>query len=282
MEILAQPLPANHNVDVAPPGLVYISTSNTHNNHAASSDTLPSNTFEIDPKQARLKKLKCSVITGARLHEEELKSESERPIHQAIFLTLTYGPDKPWEAKHITQFLNSARSWVERQGFKFRYVWVAEIQEKRKMKFGDGAGHCVHYHVMIWLPRHLTFPKPDKRGWWTHGMTKTEKARNPVGYLAKYASKGTNYAFPKGARLHGTGGLNLSSRIQKAWWALPHSIRSMYPDQTEIIRRASGGGWTRRLTGEWFPALYEIVKFFPLIIRLKPETAFYQQVRGVV
>ena len=97
-------------------------------------------------------------------------------------------------------------------------------------------------------------------------MSKTEKARNAIGYIAKYASKGTEHKFPPGARLHGCGGLSKISRLERTWWALPLSIRRLYPDFSDCVRRAIGGGWTVRKTGEWFPAMWRVISFKPLLI----------------
>jgi hypothetical protein len=238
------------------PGFIYSSTSlpDTQNN-------IP---FTLDRRVIRLKGMKKGVINGARLHEQDLKSLNQR--FHCVFVTLTYRDGVAWEPKHISSCLYLMRLWCKSMHVKFRYVWVAEIQEKRKRKFGDGAGHCVHYHIMIWLPKALQLPKPDKRGWWPHGMSKTEKARNPIGYIAKYASKGTKFDFPPGCRLHGCGGLSLISRLERTWWSLPSCIRGMYPDKTDKVRRAKGGGWFVHSTGEWFASLFKIISFFPLTV----------------
>ena len=247
------------------PGFIYYSTSDTPSKNGTSSEP-----FIVDQRKQRLKNLKKGVINGARLHEQDLKEQGGKK-HHCVFLTLTYADGVEWEPRHITNLMKQIRAWTDRKGMKLRYVWVAEIQENRKRKFGDGAGHCVHYHVMIWLPKSLQLPKPDKRGWWPHGMTKTEKARNAVGYLAKYASKGTEYAFPPGCRLHACGGLDLLSRLERTWWSLPATIRGMYPDKLDMVRRAKGGGWNVRSTGEWFASLFKVIKFYPLIIIRLPQ-----------
>ena len=65
-------------------------------------------------------------------------------------------------------------------------------------------------------------PKWDKQGWWPHGMTQRVVAQNPVGYLMKYLSKiGPLQAFPKGARIHGYGGLTQQARGICTWLNLP-------------------------------------------------------------
>jgi len=114
-------------------------------------------------------------------------------------------------------------------------------------------------------------PKADKTGWWPHGMTKTEKVqRNAVGYVAKYASKGTDDKLPKGARLTGSGGLSLDGRLRRAWWMCPGYIRAWCPDYSDRPRRASGGGWLAKTTGDYLPSLFEVVRRYPLMVRRKP------------
>ena len=124
------------------------------------------------------------------------------------------------------------------------YVWVAELTR---------AGR-VHYHLVVWLPASKLLPMPDRAGWWKHGSTRTEAARNGPGYLAKYVTKGEgDQAFPKGLRLHGRGGLTDEMRQVVRWWLLPRYVREHFPSPSDV-RRARGGGWLELQTGEWFPA----------------------------
>ena len=62
------------------------------------------------------------------------------------------------------------------------YVWVAELTKRVR----------VHYHVAMWVPKTVYLPQSDTCGWWPYGMTRTETARKPIGYIMKYVSKGTN------------------------------------------------------------------------------------------
>ena len=237
----------------AGPGLVLSLTS----------DTLPE-TFELDPVKMRLNRLSRSVKTSARLIVEDLEAEKIR--FRAWFITMTYASGIAWQPLHITETLKRVRQWCDRQGVKFRYVWVAEIQTKRKAKEG---GHCVHYHLMVFLPKKLSLPKFDKKKWWKHGSTQTVIAIKPVGYIAKYASKGGDAGyFPKGCRLHGCGGLVLKSRWIRAWWMCPAYVREWWPESEYRPSRAVGGGWLSKLTGDWRASKYKIIKFNPLTIRL--------------
>jgi hypothetical protein len=164
-------------------------------------------------------------------------------------VTLTYRDVSGWSPRHVSEFLQRVRVWLKRRGHTFRYVWVAELQQR-------GA---VHYHVLVWLPRGLTLPKPDKQGWWTHGSTNICWARKPVGYLCKYASKLESKAgedFPPGARLHGRGGLD-ELRAVSAWWSLPGWARELF-GVADQVRRAVGGGLVSRRTGAFFPSPFRV------------------------
>jgi hypothetical protein len=142
------------------------------------------------------------------------------------------------------------RKWLSRRGHRMSYVWVAEIQSGRFKRTGDAV---LHYHVMIWLPKGLSLPKPDKQGWWRHGSTKIEWARNPVGYMAKYSSKGGDCSakFPKGARIHGCGGLQGEQRQEAGYWRRPRWLREATSIQDQV-RRQIGGGWIDLDTGEYY------------------------------
>lgn len=203
--------------------------------------------------------MRCGVITSARLHAQTLPSG-----FRAAMVTTTYRPGEPWDARHVTKLIKNARDYMRRRGHKLRYVWVMELTR---------AG-VPHYHLMLWLPRRLRLLKPDKAGWWPWGSTRIEWARNAVGYLAKYASKGQDTAFPHGARIHGSGGLTEAARNERAWWAAPAYVRERCTVE-DRPRRARGGGWVVRATGEWFPSLWRVVGFGPgwVVIEAKGEMA---------
>lgn len=209
-------------------GLVYSETSGT-----------PSDEIHINPLKNRLKRLKHGVITAARLHDESYRTGGFRS--KSAMVTLTYRPGVVWSPLHVSELVRHMRQWCARRGIAFRYVWVLELTK---------AGNP-HYHLLIWLPKGVTLPKPDKQGWWRHGMTRIEWARNAVGYMAKYASKGTEgQGIPKGARLHATGGLVPDARIERAWWLSPSWVRKRWPEPCYMVKPAEGGGWMSKLTGE--------------------------------
>lgn len=228
---------------------------------------------EIDQRMMRLRRLKKNVITSARLHCKEAPRGSK-----ALMVTLTYRDSVDWDASQMSRYIKHVREWLKRKGHPFRYTWVFELTKRGRP----------HYHVLVWLPKGLTMPKADKRGWWPHGMTRTEWARNAVGYLAKYASKGTDDVLPKGVRLYGVGGLTLPSRLVRAWWNLPVTVRRWgFP--ADRWRRASGGGWVCRASGEWRESLWTVqivagrVFAIPrLLPTLSPLDALLQSLSSVI
>jgi len=202
----------------------------------------------------RFRRKARSVLTSARLIESYLQRSGFR--YRAAFVTLTYRPGVTPSHWHISRFLDSARHWLRRRGHVLRYVWVSEV----------GAFGHFHYHLVIWLPRGLTLPMPDKSGWWPHGISRIEWARRPVAYLAAYESKvptsaqvALHYsqALPRGLRLSGFGGLPPAARLIRGWWMLPAYIREVFGAHYRLVR-AVGGGWLSRLTGHWWPSPYAV------------------------
>lgn len=85
---------------------------------------------------------------------------------------------------------------------------------------------AVHYYVIFWMPKDFRLPKPDKRGWRRHGMTKIEAVRNPVEYMAKCVSKeATTRPFPSGMRMRGRCDQDNMRRIELRWWCCPLCVR---------------------------------------------------------
>jgi hypothetical protein len=160
------------------------------------------------------------------------------PHHRAAMVTLTYRDDVDWQPRHISEFVKAVRAWMDRRGYRPRYVWVLE-----KTKRGRP-----HYHLLLWLPRRERLPMPDKRGWWPHGFSQVAWARRAVGYIAKYASKAQDAFQVKGARLFGVGGLDASARDCVGWWRLSRWLRDRIPENTRADR-VSFVGWVARATG---------------------------------
>ena len=200
------------------------------------SDAPQPRTLVLDNRETRLQRMKRGVLTFARLMVDQWQHRR----HLVLMVTLTYRPGVEWKPRHIVRYTDALTKWLERRGSDGCYLWVMETTK---------AG-VPHYHVMVWMSRGLFMPKADKRGWWPHGMTKTEVARMPVGYMAKYASKGAfdDKALPKRARIAGGGGLQPGARRERSWWLLPAYARSAF-DISDAAIRAAGGGFISRRTG---------------------------------
>lgn len=226
--------------------------------HSATSDT-GQPPIEVDRSYQRKSWLKRATITGARLQQQSLTASGFRTY--PVMITLTYARPDSWRSRHVADFLKVCRMHFRRQGKRFHYCWVAELTK---------AGR-VHFHVIVWMPMGERLPKPDRRGWWPHGLTRIEKVRNAVGYIAKYVSKESlEHSFPKGLRTHGRGGLTRSARVEMGYWRAPRWVRASCSSIMEV-RRTVGGGFTIVSTGEWLPSPYLI--FFQgggIYLRLKP------------
>lgn len=191
--------------------------------------------FVMDQPGRRLASLRCSVGVAARAMA--CPTPGSRPL-RAWMVTLTYrGTNADWRSDHMSKAMQLLRMWCNRQGFRARYVWVAELQQRG----------TIHYHAVVWLPVGVRCPAFDSRGWWPHGMTNRKTVRSTaVGYLMKYLSKGTDVdssSFPKGARIYGVGGLDHAGRRLRRWLRLPAFVKgnSSIWGQWD---RAVGGGWT--------------------------------------
>lgn len=222
-------------------GLVYSQTSDsqTHPRPVNSSGER----IHVSPSLSRLKRLKSSVLTAARLHAQS------KPKWRVIMITPTYAPENRWNAADITGLVKCIRDWLGRKDIEMRYVWVLEYTKKGKP----------HYHMLVWLPLGITLPMPDKRGWWTKGWTKIEWARNAVGYIAKYASKGSELVqYVRGARHHGNGGMQGRELLEQRWWKLPGWLRPTV-DPNIGVKRRKGGGYFDPGTGEIFESPWEVI-----------------------
>ena len=173
------------------------------------------------PLVTRLKKMKRTVITTSRVIQETLTTNRQK--FKVAMVTLTYRDDVEWDKRHISTYIDHVRKWAKRRGHQVRYVWVMELTKRGRP----------HYHVVWWLPKGVSMPMADKQGWWKHGMTNSVWARKPVGYIAKYASKGLAFIgddapqLPKGARICGYGGLDLPMIDWKCWILCPSWLKDL-------------------------------------------------------
>lgn len=227
-------------------GLVPSETSDTRHLRRVS--------VELDQNRIRAARLRKSIITGARLHDEEARQGSVRG--HWYMLTATYAEGCDFSPRDISELVKRIRGhfyrFARRKGLgsaRLRYLWVGELTRRLRP----------HYHLLIWIPRGFFIPMADRRGWWPHGMTRIERARNAVGYLAKYASKFTGAmaaAFPRGFRTHGVGGLSDESRRELRWWKAPIDAREALGPDADI--RKVFGGYADRRTGTFWPSPWRV------------------------
>ena len=176
----------------------------------------------------RLKRLQKSVRISAEVIQESLQKNHVR--YKAAMVTLTYRDDVDWSPRQVSNYLKCVREWARRKGIFIHYVWVLELTKRGRP----------HYHVLFWLPKGVSMPKADKQGWWKHGMTRSEWAYSPVGYLCKYTSKGIDFdswgKLPRGGRLYGHGGYTPKMRVTRAWRVAPAWVRELI-DEIDGVKR---------------------------------------------
>ena len=201
-------------------------------------------------QSARMRKLRLVVGHHADTVRDLFAASGVRC--QCVMVTLTYAPGAEYSPRQITEYVKRMRAWLEQRKIAYAYEWVLEMQKR-------GAPH---YHVLWWVPGGMKLPMPDSvtgrqhKRLWPWGLTRTELARSGPAYIVKYASKGDQgRPLPRGARLYGVGGFDSAKRLAQ-WRALPAYVRDR-TEQGSSVRRATGGGWLVRESGEYIPSEWE-------------------------
>lgn len=232
-------------------------TPNKNNRHGAGEPTastaMASDRVRVNPQARRCRRMSRTVDNAMRLAETRLAHRGGFRFRR-VFVSLTYKTVDGWKPEHVTAYLKTAREWARRKGFGLPYVWVAELQER-------GA---LHYHVAFWLPISARIPTADASGWWPHGRTnmRTIKggASGVTAYMSKYLSKTTpsqSLRYPKGARMHGNGGLTAENKRELRYRLAPTWVRDALGTWADI--RKAVGGWCDRLTGEFLASPWRVV-----------------------
>lgn len=205
--------------------------------------------LRVNREATRIKRMRTAVGHAARLLHFDAHCELEAQRWNKKFITLTYRDGGDWRPGHFSKFRDALRQWCRRRNVRCRFVWVAELQKR-------GA---LHYHVVVWLPKGKYLPFADAQGWWPHGATNIRTAESPVSYIAKYASKtdaASVYGYPKGARMHGCGGLDAEHRRHLRYWQAPFWVRDALSGRADI--RKVTGGYMDKFTGEFLASPWRV------------------------
>ncbi|MGO4703557.1 rolling circle replication-associated protein [Dyella sp. 2RAB6] len=207
----------------------------------------------INRDAQRVKRMRTAVGHAARLLHFDAHMERHAQRWNMKLITLTYAKVDGWRPGHFAAFRDNLRKWCQANGVHARWVWVAELQER-------GA---LHYHIIVWLPKGKFIPTPDKvnkhHKWWPHGQTNVKTAHSAVSYIAKYASKttaGQAGMYPRGARMHGCGGLDREARRHIRYWQAPFWVRDALTGRADI--RKVSGGYMDRFTGEFLASPWRV------------------------
>lgn len=205
--------------------------------------------LKVNREASRIKRMRTAVGHAARLLHFDAHSELDAQRWNKKFITLTYRDAKDWRPGHFSKFRDALRQWCKRRNVRCRFVWVAELQKR-------GA---LHYHVVVWLPKGKYLPFADAQGWWPHGATNIRTAESPISYIAKYASKtdaSSVHGYPKGARMHGAGGLDPEHRRHIRYWQAPFWVRDALSGRADI--RKVTGGYMNKFTGEFLASPWRV------------------------
>jgi len=220
-------------------GLVSFGTTHTRHARIYSQCAIDGVMLIVDPQVKRFARCKKTLLNSSRLITKAWQARKAR--YQVTMITLTYAKIDGYLKGHIESYMTNLRNYLTRRNIPCIGLRKMELQQR-------GA---VHYHILLWLPRGLILPKSDKRGWWPHGMTKTERAKNAYGYVAKYISKTEHDQLPRGARLYQTFGLEPDMKVEVQWWNTPSYVRESFKlEENHRPARMKGGGWYSRSTGE--------------------------------
>lgn len=170
-----------------------------------------------------------------KLGKDGFPKYAKNSPYRVAMITLTYRRDGMWSEKQIAELLKHYREWFRRNAKdeiipECHYVWVMELTQIGRP----------HYHIVMWMPKGIKPPMPDKQGWWSHGSTEAKFAHSPVGYIVKYASKGETKSgshLPHRARLWGYGGLKMVERGGVAYALAPRWLKGLAHHESHPVKR---------------------------------------------
>lgn len=180
-------------------------------------------------KNAARKKLKCVI-------KEQMRYAKEANL-RAVALTLSFGCDADFSAKHVSRFLDQVRRSMKGKNHCVPYAWVLERASR------------LHYHLILWLPRGHVLETGKLTKWWPWGSTWVDACES-VKAWGRYISKFDCIAkLPKRARVFGCGGLDGEGQVAVARATLPQWLQALLP-WDHRARRLTGEGWVDLETGQ--------------------------------
>jgi hypothetical protein len=197
----------------------------------------------------RIRRMRRVVVAGSQASVAQFSGRGER--YRVLFVTLTYRENAEWDRKQIARYVQRVRDRALSQGYAVSYQWVLELTKRGRP----------HYHVIWYVPAECFLRQADRAGDWGQGFSQTARAKNPVGYVIKYASKGADSCqlgtIPRHARLFGVGGASYDERHATHRAGLPLWLdASLHPDARG--RRVVRAGWVDTVTGEIHPSPFRV------------------------
>jgi hypothetical protein len=194
----------------------------------------------IDTFSVRLGRMKTRIFDWALKVDQWRQSNNSR----LVLITLTYKKVGDYRAGHIGDYLRNLKKRLGKNLLAF--AWVAELQER-------GA---VHYHLVILVTPGTDIPKPDRKGYWVHGMSKIETARTAF-YLATYTGKEYQKdlsKYPKSCRLYAVSirssmGIKTAVRSSGGQIAAKYRVSKEFKKNPGFSPSEGGSLWKFGVTG---------------------------------
>lgn len=189
-------------------------------------------------RRRRIRRMRRVVIGTADAARDHAAGRGRR--FDALLVTLTYAEVAQWSTRDVSRYIKATREWLSRRGIEAIYQWVIELTKRGRP----------HYHVLWWVPKGMRLPKPDSSGHWDRGLSRIERARKPVGYLVKYATKGgiETGDIPRGARLFGAGATDNGIKLARHRFGLPTWLNEAATEGSRCTR-IPRCGWVEKDSG---------------------------------
>ena len=199
---------------------------------------------KIETSATSLKKRLRTARKKIKVLAKEYRRIAKEKGLYAVAVTLTYAREKDFCPKHISRFINCLRAKLKRQGHQLPYIWVLER-----------AG-VLHYHLAVWLPRGSKLDPADLAKWWPWGRTWNEACRKVSAWIHYLSKRGSKTELPSGARVFGSGGLDVKAKEVVQRSMLPLWLKAVLPPNA-MIKRVRKLGWVNVDTKEIYESPWE-------------------------